>query len=102
LEQGRSLDEKIVGRLPSDESEQFGSGMVQALKRAIELSRGRPWQLDELQELKKLDKLSAEVEIGELQTASVAASSSTQSQSTVKCDEAAGLVASNEECQSSD
>jgi hypothetical protein len=99
LEQGRALNEKIVGRLPSEESEQFGSGMVQSLKRAIELSRGKPLQLDELQELKKLDNLSAEVMVGDMQVATEPARVTDKSQSITTCRESDTLVADNEQCQ---
>ncbi len=98
-EQGRALNEKIVGRLPSEESEQFGSGMVQSLKRAIELSRSRPFQLDELQELKKLDNLSAEVRVGDMQIAAEPARATDESQSITSCRESDVLVADNEQCQ---
>jgi autotransporter-associated beta strand protein len=97
-EQGVALTEKIVGRLPSEESEQFGSGMVRALKRAIEVSQQRSTPLDELNELKKLGDLSAEVEVGEFKEASMPINTSGSTVLSASCNEQGEKTDISEQC----
>ena len=101
-QQGRSLNEKVVGRLPSEESEQFGSGMANALKRAIERSLSQPLRLDELQELRKIGSISAEVELGVMQDVTAFPNQSNTAQSGLSCDDVASNGARSEECKVTD
>ena len=101
-QQGRSLNEKVVGRLPSEESEQFGSGMANALKRAIERSLSQPLRLDELQEFRKIGSLSAEVELGVMQDVTSLPNQPNTAQSGLSCDDVASNGARSEECKVTD
>jgi hypothetical protein len=99
-EQGVGLTEKIVGRLPGEESEQFGSGMVRALKRSIEMSQQRSTPLEELNELKKLGDLSAEVEVGEFREAVMSINTPGPTTLSVSCNEQGVQAETSEQCSS--
>jgi hypothetical protein len=100
-QQGVGLIEKIVGRLPNEESEQFGSGMVRALKRSIEISQNRLTPVDELSEMKKMGDLSAEVEIGEFQHAGMLATMGQPVSPSMACSGEGEAVDLKEACSTS-
>jgi hypothetical protein len=97
-EQGVALTEKIVGRLPTEESEQFGAGMVSALKRAIQVSQQRSIPFEELNEMKKLSDLSAEVEVGEFIEAGMSINTSDSTALSTSCSEQGEEAGMSEQC----
>jgi hypothetical protein len=107
--QGLSLAETIVGRLPSEESELYGSGMVESLKRSLERIQAPRTDLADLLEFDSFLMDAGEVAIGELQDVSglrlvsqtTADSTETSSTSIGELDCAKPSVANEyvEECQ---
>jgi hypothetical protein len=72
--------------------------MVRALKRAIEVSQQRSTPLDELNELKKLGDLSAEVEVGEFSEAGMSINTSGSTVLSASCNEQGEKADISEQC----
>jgi hypothetical protein len=97
---GITLDIKIVGRLPSEEAEQAGSGMVSALKRSIDRIQTRQPGLDEMLEINGLASAGGEVSIGALQDVSGASMSESLTPGAVQidCSDQVVAMANTEQC----
>jgi hypothetical protein len=100
--QGQTLNEKIVGRLPSEEAEQTGSGMVSALKRSIDRIQTRQPDLDDMLDLNGLASAGGEVSIGALQDVSatpMAERSSASGATQIDCDVPSVAQLNPDECR---